>query len=415
MKRAVAAVVCALTALHPLRAEAHQDSITHLRVSAEGRAVSLELQIEAVDLNEAMGAPASRELSRAEARAGASRVAAYATSRLIVRDARSPCEPVSHTARVLDRRDTWDLVVRLAYECPHAVDALTLRYGLFFDVDPRHQGMTTVALGGRSVQHVFRDDARDVTVDARPARARQLLTYARLGVDHIFLGYDHIAFLVSLLLAVGHRARRESARAVLAIVTSFTAAHSATLIAAALGLVRASPVLVEPAIAASIAFVAIENLLPREPAHRPALAFAFGLVHGFGFAGVLAEQGLPARGVVPSLLAFNVGVELGQLTLVWCMLPALWLLAASRWTAGAVGLAVAGGAGAWGLLGAAGVGRGPLAGWLLATGLALCLSARRWGYPLGVRRAASVILALLGAFWFVERVSGKVLLGGALG
>ena len=235
MKLPVTAVALGIALLFAPRAEAHQDSITHVRVSVSGREVSIELQIEAIDLNEAMGAAASRELSRADALAGASRIAAYAQSRLDLRDARASCIAGEHTARVQDRRDTWDLILRLAYACPHAVDALSLRYGLFFDVDPRHQGMATITLDGHSTQHVFRDGTRDFRVDARPSLRRQMLTYGSLGIDHIFLGYDHIAFLVSLLLAVGHRARKESARAVLAMVTSFTAAHSLTLIAAEIG------------------------------------------------------------------------------------------------------------------------------------------------------------------------------------
>ncbi len=403
------------SALAAGRAEAHQDSVAHLRVTAEGRAVHAELRVEAVDLNEALGAPPSRDVTREEALANAGRAASYAHARLTLRDAAGACAPGPHRARTEDRRDTWDLVLSLTWECPHAVDALSVRYGLFFDVDPRHQGMASVALGGRDTQHVFRDRARDLSVDARPALARQLATYVRLGVDHIFLGYDHVAFLLGLLLAVGDKARRESARAVLAIVTSFTLAHSVTLVAAALGLVRLSPALVEPAIAASIAFVAVENLLPREPARRPALAFGFGLIHGFGFAGVLAEQGLPARGMVPSLLAFNVGVELGQLALVACALPVLWLLGAPRWTGRAAALALAGLAGAWGLLASAGVGRGTLAALLLGAVPALAVASRRWGYAAGVRRAASVALAVLGLFWLVERVGGRTFFGGALG
>jgi hypothetical protein len=415
VKGRAVALALALTTLAAGSAEAHQDSVTHVRVTAEGREVHAELQIEAVDLNEAMRVPAARTLSREEALAGADRVAAYAAARLHVRDAVAACRAGEHSARTVDRRDTWVLVLRLTYVCPHAVDALSLRYDLFFDVDPRHQGMTTVTLAGRDAQHVFREATRDLTLDARSTLGRQLATYVSLGVDHIFLGYDHIAFLVGLLLAVGDKARRESARAVLAIVTSFTLAHSITLVSAALGLVRVSPAVVEPAIAASIAFIAVENLLPREPRRRPALAFAFGLIHGFGFAGVLAEQGLPARGMVPSLLAFNVGVELGQLALVACALPVLSALGQTRWTAPTVALAVACLAATFAFLAQAGVARGTLAIVLCGAVPLLAVLSRRWGYPLGVKRVASVVLGLLAVLWFFERVAGRVLFHGVLG
>lgn len=415
MKGRGAALALGLVLLGSRRAEAHQDSVTHVRVTTEGREVHAELRVEAVDLNEAMRAPASRSISREEALAGAGRVASYVAARLHVRDAVQPCAAGEHRARVEGRRDTWDLVLGLTYVCPHAVDAVSLRYELFFDVDPRHQGMTTVTLAGRDTQHVFRDATRDLTVDARSTLGRQLAAYVSLGVDHIFLGYDHIAFLIGLLLAVGDKGRRESARAVLAIVTSFTLAHSITLVSAALGLVRLSPAVVEPAIAASIAFIAVENLLPREPRRRPALAFAFGLVHGFGFAGVLAEQGLPARGMVPSLLAFNVGVELGQLALVACALPVLWALGQARWTAPTVALAAACLAVTYGFLAHAGVARVTLALVLFGAVPLLGALSRRWGYAVGVKRAASVALGLLAVLWFFERVAGRTLFGGALG
>ncbi len=394
---------------------AHQNSVTYLRVEAEGRVATVEARIEAIDLNEAIGAPPGLELSRDEALAGAARAAGYVRQRLAVTDAGSRCAPGPHRAEVRERRGTFELAVTVPYECPHTVEDLALRYDLFFDVDPRHQGMATVRAFGREGRHVFVERDRSFSLASGRTLGRQLAEYARLGVEHIFQGYDHVAFLCGLLLVAGARAARRAARDVALVVTSFTMAHSLTLIGAALGWFTLPPSVVEPAIAASIAYVAAENVAVREPRHRRALTFAFGLVHGFGFAGVLAEQGLPARGVVASLLAFNGGVELGQLAVVLLALPVLAVLARPRWTWASLAVAAASLAVAYGLLASAGVSRGALAAVLFAAVPLLGLASRRWGYDRGVKRLGSLALGALGAMWFMERVLGKTFLHGALG
>jgi hydrogenase/urease accessory protein HupE len=156
-----------------------------------------------------------------------------------------------------------------------------------------------------------------------PAPAREGWTqFLVLGVEHILIGFDHLCFLLALLLVA------DRLRDVVALITTFTVAHSLTLAAAALGLVSLSPRLVEPLIAASIVYVAIENLiLRRPPKYRLAVVFGFGLVHGLGFAGILAERlpGVTGSAVVPPLLAFNAGVELGQLAVAACIVPLIKL------------------------------------------------------------------------------------------
>jgi hypothetical protein len=176
-----------------------------------------------------------------------------------------------------------------------------------------------------------------LVVAAEPARGEVAATYLGLGVEHILAGADHLFFVLALVLLV-----REPRRLV-ATVTAFTVAHSATLAAATLGLVRLTPAPVEAVIALSIVFVAGEIVheargRPGLSARRPwVVAFAFGLLHGLGFAGALREVGLPARSIPLALLFFNVGVELGQLLFLACMLPlvALARRAARRWPAAA--------------------------------------------------------------------------------
>lgn len=145
--------------------------------------------------------------------------------------------------------------------------------------------------------------------------------FFKLGVEHILTGYDHLLYLAALILGCARF------RLIVGIVTAFTLSHSLTLALATLGFVSPPSALVEQAIAATIVFVAIENiwLRGREPRFRHAVAFAFGLIHGFGFAGLLADLGVGAADgpVVVPLLCFNLGVETGQLLVIACALPLL--------------------------------------------------------------------------------------------
>lgn len=145
-----------------------------------------------------------------------------------------------------------------------------------------------------------------------------------LGVEHIWLGYDHLLFLFALLLVC------RSFRSIVGIVSCFTLAHSLTLALATFEVMRLPSRLVEAAIAASIVYVGVENLLRRgaEPRGRWALTFAFGLVHGFGFASVLRDLGVGrgGQGVAMPLFSFNLGVEVGQVVIAAVVLPLLWQL-----------------------------------------------------------------------------------------
>ena len=150
--------------------------------------------------------------------------------------------------------------------------------------------------------------------------------YFRLGVEHIWTGYDHLLYLVGLMLLVGNL------RALLGVITAFTAAHSLTLAPSVLGIVRLQPAPVEAAIALSILFVAVELRRGQlgKPgyahAHPWVVAFAFGLLHGFGFAGALRSIGLPDGAIAAPLLLFNLGIEAGQIVFVTAVAALFWLL-----------------------------------------------------------------------------------------
>lgn len=173
--------------------------------------------------------------------------------------------------------------------------------------------------------------------------------FVELGVEHIWTGYDHLAFLFALLLVA------RSLKEMLAIVTGFTLAHSVTLSVAALGWVVLPGSIVEPTIALTIAYAGIENFFDPSARRRFAVTCALGLIHGFGFAGMLAERGLPQGNLVTALVGFNGGVELGQAAVVAVVLPVLLKLRKNE-------------------------------AWL------------KWGV-----KGGSALIAVMGVYWFIER------------
>lgn len=168
-------------------------------------------------------------------------------------------------------------------------------------------------------------ESKDLTITLKPNSAsngESFLRFLTLGIEHIFTGYDHLAFLLAVLLTGG--SLLSNAR----IITSFTIAHSLTLALATFGIITLPPAIVEPLIAASIVFVGIENLIRRQLARRWLITFGFGLIHGLGFASILRELGIGAMGIhgaIP-LVSFNLGVELAQISIAALILPLIWKL-----------------------------------------------------------------------------------------
>ena len=197
-----------------------------------------------------------------------------------------------------------------------------------FPYDPQHQTFLNVYEGSALTQMIM-DGAHDRVeyfAGTRQGALAVVKKFLPAGVHHILVGPDHLLFLVGLLLLGG------TIRQLAVVVTSFTVAHSITLSLAALNIVSPPARLIEPAIALSIVYVGADNLLVREGRDvRAWIAFAFGFIHGFGFANVLREMDLPARALGWSLFSFNVGVEIGQLLVVVLVASALaWLRARSE-------------------------------------------------------------------------------------
>ena len=214
------------------------------------------------------------------------------------------------------------------FNCPGKIRKLIIRDDISEALGSSQHTLALIIWSGGSQQFAFGSDARETTVAvAEVAQAsRGAGSFFPLGIEHILTGYDHLLFLLALMLRGG------GLWSLLKIITAFTVAHSITLALAALDVVVLPSALIESVIALSIAYVALENLLPRYAVSRRwAVSFLFGLVHGFGFSAVLREIGLPKENLLLSLLNFNLGVEAGQLTVVLLVVPILMRLQSKTW------------------------------------------------------------------------------------
>jgi hypothetical protein len=205
-------------------------------------------------------------------------------------------------------------------------------YRLLFDLDAQHKGLLRLTQGGQTSTAIFSQESavQEFSIAERSlwGESKQFI---HEGIWHIWLGFDHVLFLLALLLpAVLIRVDGRWQAAgdfsqvcwnVFSIVTAFTVAHSLTLSLAALDVVRLPSRLVESTIAASVGLAGLGNLFPMVTRQRWIVAFGFGLIHGFGFAAVLTDLGLPEDSLLLSLISFNLGVELGQLAIVSAFLP----------------------------------------------------------------------------------------------
>jgi len=336
------ACVFALAALAALPALAHKPSDSYLTLQVAEQ-VSGQWDIALRDLDFAIGldADGNGEITWGELRAKHAEIAAYALARLAVEGDGAAC-PLRAGEQLVDQHtDGAYTVLRFRADCPRPPAHLRITYRLFADIDPQHRGLLRLEAAGLSRTAIFSPQAAGQSFELKAAsRWSQFIDYGVEGVWHIWQGYDHILFLLSLLLPavlVWRGARwqpvgrfREAFVDVLKIVTSFTVAHSITLSLATLGVISLPSRLVESAIAASVVLAALNNVVPVFHGRRWMVAFFFGLIHGFGFASVLADLGLPQGTLVLALVGFNLGVECGQLTIVAVFLPVAFVIRRSR-------------------------------------------------------------------------------------
>lgn len=318
---------------------AHKPSDSYLSLRVDQTALAGRWDIALRDLDHVLGLDSDQDgaLTWGEVRRRHADIAAYALARLALAADGTACT-IGVSEHLIDQHsDGAYAVLRLSGGCPHAPRELQARYSLLFDADPQHRGLLRLEHQGDTQTAILSPDAPSSALAlAAPGRLRQFIDYVKHGIWHIWIGFDHILFLLALLLpAVLVRSERRwqpAAQAgsvlgeVLRVVTAFTVAHSITLSLAALGVVSLPSRWVESAIAASVVLAALNNVFPVVLGRRWLIAFVFGLIHGFGFASVLADLGLPQGALLLALVAFNLGVEAGQLAIVAAFLPLAWLL-----------------------------------------------------------------------------------------
>ena len=353
MRSAPLALVFAL--LIPATAGAHQKSVSYSKWTLVDGGAVVQVRVRVLELT---SLPSTRDA------ADRSSIALYLQSKLSLETDAERCEPLAESTQWLPADEGW---LRLEWQVRCDADATRLRSELFASLS-NHVHLSTV-LGGEPVDLVLSSTSPSAEIGegAQGADGRGIIDYLRLGIEHIVSGWDHVAFLL-LLVVVARRVRE-----VALLVTGFTVGHSVTLAAASLGVVVPNARAVEATIAASILVVALENagmervkggalvllgalalfaasatfgglpafwgialftacyfallrLIPQAGRLRWAVACLFGFVHGLGFSGVLLEQELPRGQLLQALFGFNVGVELGQLAIVALVWPLLhWL------------------------------------------------------------------------------------------
>jgi len=419
MKRAC--LLALLLAIPPF-ADAHKASDAYLTLRVDGATVDARIDIALRDLDRdlALDADADDQLSWKEVRTRWPDIAALARRDIRLNADGARC--TSGTTSITDadapaltsHSDGTYAVLRLQWHCAAPVQALGVDYQLFVRTDPTHRGIVRVArvsdtpdatapqlavLSPGNGLHRFRlpplaaptrvkaaaseappPFASPQPLPASPAAAADEATppsvasslpgFVREGIHHILIGYDHILFLLSLLLpAVWIRRAATDPRTgvtrtrwrpsedlrlalanVLKVVTAFTLAHSITLALSVLDVVNPPSRWIESTIAASVVLAALNNVWPVISDARWKLTFLFGLVHGFGFASALKDAGLAQGALVAPLVGFNIGVEIGQLCIVALVLPLAWTLRGTRTYRGAFSggsLAIAAVAGVW--------------------------------------------------------------------
>lgn len=344
---ALLAAACVVAAGGGAPAGAHTPATGLADMAVKGATLTYRLTLVLAELPEE---PARMFAAAADGEAAAvERVVAALREKVSVRADGEACRAGRarlQGSRLADSRMTLEI----AFHCPRPPDRLVLRDD-WFDLFGEHYRTLARFEGPAGVRELaFLPDAREARVDLGAAASGPQAGFFWLGVEHILTGYDHLLFLAALLLGGG------GALALLKIVTAFTVAHSITLALAVVGLATIPDRVVEPVIAASIAWVAVENVwLRRALSRRWLVSFAFGLVHGFGFASALTPLALPPWNLALALVGFNVGVEAGQAAMIAVALPfGVWM--------------------------------------------------RRRAWEPRLSRAVSLLLALVGLVWFVQRL-----------
>jgi hydrogenase/urease accessory protein HupE len=335
--------IAALVSLVTVRAEAHAVGLSNGEYEAHGAALTAKLTFargEIAELSPGLDADRDGHVTALEVHDARAELERDVLGGVHVKGPDGAACAPALTDAALTEQD--GLAVAGRWVCPRE-GAFSVEVALMSRLARGHRHVARVAKDGVVTrEEILYGDHRTFDVEAAPAggegaapagpsaepaaahASRPLASgataFLRMGIEHILTGYDHLVFLLGLVLL------RARVKQLLAVVTAFTVAHSITLALAVLGVLAPSPRIIEPAIALSIAYVGVENFFVKDGSKRWRITFPFGLIHGFGFAGALKEIDLPRASIPTALVSFNVGVEIGQLAVMAVILPLVFLL-----------------------------------------------------------------------------------------
>ena len=327
-------------------AQAHSSSNSYIIFSTQNQASVLRADINFRDVDLVFDLDQNKDgkVSWGETLAKTAEIQAWLEQGIQLNTTSQKCSLTQMNMKASDHADGTYLSVEWAVACLGAAQegptGLKLRYSLMFDQDNLHRALVKIDLPDSQSSAILSPERPEVSLTkANDSLTHVLARYLIEGVWHIWIGVDHILFLLSLLILAFLEPTRKSVihwpavknvktsvLDVLTVVTAFTLAHSITLGLTIFKWLEPSADFIEPVIALSVVAAALNNLLGWAALRRWQLAFAFGLVHGFGFANVLLDLGLPSDQLAIALGGFNLGVELGQIAIVLVFLPLAWTL-----------------------------------------------------------------------------------------
>ena len=329
-------LVCCLV-LFPLVVKAHTPSSSYLFLKDDSQ-LELRWDIALRDLDYVLGLDSNQDqtITWRELKNKRQEVEAYALSNLIIERKGHSCSLSSQKLQVVNHTDGMYAVLGISSECVSNTGSLNIKYSLLFDEDAYHRGIIFDQRSKKENSYIASLEKKTIEIADKSGLVRNLVTFVKQGIWHILIGYDHILFVLTLMLPavllyrdrkwVAVKALKPALISLLKVVTAFTIAHSITLSLATIGLVSLPSRLVESAIALSVLLVAINNIKPLFTHARWSMAFFFGLIHGFGFASVLSDLDLNNGSLLISLLGFNIGVELGQGIILLLLFPVAYSL-----------------------------------------------------------------------------------------
>lgn len=354
MKKIIAIILIYLAISAPVLA--HKPSDSFISIESVGKSWQFRWNIGLRDLEFAIGLDRDQNglLTRGEVTSQSNIISAYALSRIKINSTGEACQTPLDDFEIKKLEDGNYASLTFSAQCPNT-ENVELNYSLFFDFDPTHRGLISVRNNDQTFSYVVSDSSPVLALSRiDQSGLNTLSSFLREGIWHIWIGFDHVLFLLTLILPAVLFRRNHAWQSTdnikiamietLKIVTVFTIAHSITLSLASLQILTFPSRFVESMIAFSVLVTAINNLRPFFRHSRWIVAFGFGLIHGFGFANVLLDLGLSGQQTALSLLGFNLGVEIGQLVIVIIFLPLIYLIRDSlfyRWGLLRVGSSVA--------------------------------------------------------------------------